>query len=274
MPRPLIWLIILVLALVVSCNPDEMTAPGQEPAFIIQDGGHGGNAHFFFLPPLVPRPNYSGTPDGTLEPEVTVCELTSGGSCGPILVRFTTAPGGTILDQVRYDRFTGSYYVVWDTRKCLAGPCALDPAKRYRLKVSVAGAELGWADLDVVAKLRELTGVDWGTDVGVVRELPLPIRLRIEQGGIAVINIHEAIAVNDDAPTIAATDAPPAIPPTVEIAVAEQISILDGASVLPPATISVSEVVHVTDQNQVLAPVSISVEETIAVSDAPNITLQ
>jgi hypothetical protein len=68
-----------------------------------------------------------------------------------------------------------------------------DPAKCYRLRVSVAGSELGWADLDVVAKLRELTGVDWGTDVGVVRELPLPIRFRIEQGAVVSVDISEAI---------------------------------------------------------------------------------
>jgi hypothetical protein len=194
-----------------------MTAPARVPAFLIQDGGHSGNAHFFFLPPLVPQPRYSGTPDGTLQPEVTVCPLTNGGTCGPIIARFTGAAGGAILEQVRFDRFTGSYYLVWDTRHCLGGPCALDPAKRYRLTVSVAGVELGWADLDVVAKVKELAGVNWGTDVGVVRELPLPIRFRIEQGGIAVINIQEAIAINDGVMVL----------PSVSISVQETVGVSD-----------------------------------------------
>ncbi len=247
-----------------------MIAPGVDPEFLIQDGAHRGNAHFFFLPPLVPPARYSGVPDGTLQPEVTVCPLI-GGSCGASIARFTTAPAANTLQQIRYDRFTGSYYLVWDTRKCLAGPCALDAAKRYRLKVSIGDAELGWVDLDVVAKIRELTGVSWGTDAGVVRDLPLPVAFRVEQGAIALISIHEVIAVRD-APS-AAKSKPP-MPDPINIAVNETVRVADVPSALPPITVGVAEVVVVTDGPQVLGALSINIRETIGVTDAANVTLQ
>ena len=101
MRRLLIWLTVFPIAVVVSCNPDEMIAPGVDPEFLIQDGAHRGNAHFFFLPPLVPPARYSGVPDGTLQPEVTVCPLI-GGSCGASIARFTTAPAANTLQQIRF----------------------------------------------------------------------------------------------------------------------------------------------------------------------------
>src|SRR5689334_11848596 len=43
----------------------------------ISDAAHGGTAHFYFLPPLVPQPAYAGTADGTRAPEVVVCDVGS-----------------------------------------------------------------------------------------------------------------------------------------------------------------------------------------------------
>src|SRR5437764_135576 len=70
-------------ALSVACRDRDLPlAPASgRPAFLISDGAHtGGNADFFFLPPLVPDPSGSPNFDGgkfnaQLAPIVEVCEL-------------------------------------------------------------------------------------------------------------------------------------------------------------------------------------------------------
>src|SRR5215210_8375392 len=66
--------------------PDTRSVPGTVPAFAISDGAHGGNPHFFFLPPLVAAPVTSGSFDPTLSPTIKICTLPS---CTADLVTFT-----------------------------------------------------------------------------------------------------------------------------------------------------------------------------------------
>ena len=55
---------VLLLAL-AACH--DVTAPvapeasAPEPFLTISDGAHAGNAHFYFLPPMVPSPSPTGT---------------------------------------------------------------------------------------------------------------------------------------------------------------------------------------------------------------------
>ena len=76
----------------------EMTNPADEapriggPALAISDGAHGGNPHFFFLPPLVPNPNPTGTFDPAVTPTVVICAL-SGSACGATIATYTTTTG-------------------------------------------------------------------------------------------------------------------------------------------------------------------------------------
>jgi hypothetical protein len=51
-----------------------MSPGGSRPAFVIMDGAHLGNPHFFFLPPMVPSPKFSGTFDGSRSPVVQITE--------------------------------------------------------------------------------------------------------------------------------------------------------------------------------------------------------
>ena len=47
----------------------------QQPptaSFLVSDGANGGNPHFYFLPPIVPTPSYTGVFDPTLLPYVEV----------------------------------------------------------------------------------------------------------------------------------------------------------------------------------------------------------
>src|SRR5260370_3757688 len=85
----------LILAAVLgACSSnDRPTAPGTRPEFAISDAAHeGGTPGFYFLPPMVAQPTYSGTFDAditTLNPAIAICDVTNGvaNDCG--------AAGGT-----------------------------------------------------------------------------------------------------------------------------------------------------------------------------------
>jgi len=94
-----------ILLTTLSCTDREPTAPessGPVPTLEIRDGAHGGNAHFFFLPPLLPSPRTSGTPDATLAASlaVEVCDLGTARppateSCGATPVLIARSPIGS-----------------------------------------------------------------------------------------------------------------------------------------------------------------------------------
>src|SRR5437762_8380825 len=69
-----------VVAVGLSCRDraPSITSPRSStrgPTFEFVDGAHGGNAHFYFLPPLVSSPAVTGTFDPNQAPLVVVCQL-------------------------------------------------------------------------------------------------------------------------------------------------------------------------------------------------------
>jgi N-acetylneuraminic acid mutarotase len=180
-------------ALVAFGCADHTTSPGPirplSQTRDISDGGHNaGNPHFFFLPPTVSHPVYSGASDGSQTPVVRVCEWQttgSGAACGPIVANFTTA-GGTDGQAVSYDG-TSQYGVNWHTNVCVSGPCTLDPTKTYRVRVLVGAQELGHADVQVVSNGSQLKNVQTGDYIGLVDGRTLPVKFRIEQGAINIV---------------------------------------------------------------------------------------
>lgn len=164
------------------------TAPreGSEPQAAISDGANLGNQHFYFLPPVVKMPSYSGSFDGSLAPAVSICEWdTLGNKCGPVVAEFGS--GGTGDGTVATDLMGENYHVNWKTDQCLSGPCALDPLKTYRIRVFVGLAQLGFADVDVVSSGSQLKNVQTGEFIGLVDGRTLPIKFRIERGAVAVL---------------------------------------------------------------------------------------
>jgi hypothetical protein len=145
-----------------------------QPLATISDAAHAGAVPgFYFLPPMVPTPSYSGTFDGGLQPRVEICEL-SGGVCVTTIAQYTTTSGtGGQTLQVG----TSSYQVNWHTNQF-----NLDPAKHYRISVYVGTFQLGFADVDVVATGKELKNVDTGEYIPLQDDRTLPIKFRIETG--------------------------------------------------------------------------------------------
>ena len=187
----------LLLLLLWSCRDQqqpvapgpEPTADGVAPLFARSDGASGGNAHFFFLPPMVAAPSFSGVFDATLLGllRVEVCRL-SGSACqSPPLASFTSS-GSSAYARIRMDAVRQFYLVYWST-------AGLDATPHYRVSVFAGQSPLGFADVDVVASSSQLPGVNRSQFVGVVRGQYLPIRFRVEQGAI----------VTNTAPTVVIT---------------------------------------------------------------------
>src|SRR5438046_5904168 len=166
-------------------NATTALRPPAAPSFEIRDGAHnGGNPHFYFRPPIVASPNATGRSDATQAPSVTVCQL-AGSDCAPVVAQFSPTSGtGSAL--VRLDAANQLYIVNWQTDQCTTGPCTLPSGNVYRIRVLVAGTELGHADVEVVPSQQEAKNVNTGEFFPLVDGRTLPVKFRIEQGAVFV----------------------------------------------------------------------------------------
>src|SRR5689334_17235922 len=73
----------LPLPFLACSDSTRITRPpsATTPSSTIADAAHDFAAGFYWLPPMVPQPVYSGEADPALAPEVRICEL-SGTTCG------------------------------------------------------------------------------------------------------------------------------------------------------------------------------------------------
>jgi len=177
--RPARLLVVVAGFVLVACQSDRpVTSHGGRISADISDGAHQancltatgtcvpGNAHFFFLPPMVKAPITTGTFNANLAPSVTICQL-AGNACG--VPPFTVGP-------VQVDPAGQQYKVNWNTDvTVLVG-------QTYRIIVSTSGVELGFADVVPVTNGSQLKNIDTGEFIGLVDGRTLPIKFRIEQG--------------------------------------------------------------------------------------------
>jgi hypothetical protein len=164
---------LLSLAILVLAACQDQSAPTDPLHFTISDGAHGGNAHFYFLPPLVPAPTYTGTFDGTRSPVVDICPW-DGIACGPSIATFTmtTGPGSETV------RVADEHYIVnWHTDEF-----PLITHQMYRITVSVGGTDLGYADVVIAESGREAKSMTTGDTFGLKDGRTMPIKFRIEEG--------------------------------------------------------------------------------------------
>jgi len=150
-------------ALLVACSeqsPVEL-AEVPQPEFAISDGASGGNEHFYFLPPMVKSPSYSGTFDPTLSPVVVIKQ------------------GETVLGELEavLDENNEQYHANWHTVEY-----GLSTDLMYRLSVQVDGYEVGFADIDMVENGSGLRHVQTDDYIGLVDGRTLPVKFRLEDG--------------------------------------------------------------------------------------------
>src|SRR5437667_11057314 len=181
------WLVPALLIVEACASGDRPTAPRPGPEFAISDGVHeGGTPGFYFLPPVVAQPTFSGSFDAditTLNPQIAICDITDGpdNDCGgaggtSAVIVFTT----TSTPAITVDPTTPQYQVNWDTQG--AGFVA---SHTYRVHVTAGASgarrELGFADVLLTTTPGQTKNV--APDLIVLKDgRPLPIHFRIETG--------------------------------------------------------------------------------------------
>jgi len=179
--RPARLLVVVTGFVLVACQSDRpVTSHGGRISADISDGAHQadclnaigtcvpGNAHFFFLPPMVKAPTTTGTFNPSLAPSVTICQL-AGNDCLP---NTSFSPGAAQVDVAG-----NQYKVNWNT-----DPATVTAGTIYRIIVATSGVELGFADVMPVSNGSQLKNIDTGEFIGLVDGRTLPIKFRIEQG--------------------------------------------------------------------------------------------
>ena len=173
-------LILTAMVLVIAACTDRILSTSMAPASAISDGATGGNPHFFFLPPMVARPDSSGANERGLHPVVVVCQYTDG--CVTTLAKYTTDQATTTTSHPGNSetvRSSAAHYIVnWHTRAF-----DLDPDLGYRVCVQVGDLELGFTDVDVVPSGADLNDVPPEL-VAVKNGQTLPIKFRIADGAL------------------------------------------------------------------------------------------
>lgn len=167
------------LALAACSGEQAVTGPRSPispPSFIISDGANGGNAHFFFLPPLVPAPSPAGTFDATQQPVVAICALVND-ACGAVVATFTmtTGPGSETVRVVPADEH---YIVNWHTDRF-----DLTVGATYRIRVLIGNLVLGFADVVPTGTGKAKNAVT-GDEIALKDGSTLPIKFRIEDGAV------------------------------------------------------------------------------------------
>ena len=166
---------------IVACgeSPTGTNAPplAQPPGFLISDANHNdGNAHFFWLPPMVANPGeFNGDFDATVSPVVRIRNLAT----DALVAEFTMAGAGS--EQVRLE--DEQFVVNWHT-----SDYGVAPGTTYRIRVLVAGTSLGFADVEFGANGNEARNLTTSEIIGLVDGRTLPIKFRIEEGAVFVVS--------------------------------------------------------------------------------------
>jgi hypothetical protein len=162
-------------------TPDTPTSPSisrlvpADPSALISDARQGGgNAHFYWLPPVATAGTYAGTFDPALQPEIRICRVVVA-PCAPALVTISSA-------SIRVDATAKSYTASWSTSPA---SIAIDD---YRAEVWIGIRKMGFADIRVVAKQKDLKSIPSGF-VGVLKGSPLSLAFRLETGIVASMSI-------------------------------------------------------------------------------------
>jgi alpha-tubulin suppressor-like RCC1 family protein len=186
----------LLVLLTAACSDRDLptAAPMTRPALSISDGANGGNSHFFFLPPIVPAPSPNGAFDGTVSPEVRICEW-NGSSCVALIATFSLT-AGTGGELIKVDPVAQHYHVNWQTKLFVLGL-----GKQYRISVLVGAQELGHADVNPISGGQGLKNVDTGEYIALKDGSTLPIKFRIEVGAIS--GPEEPVFADDELSAVA-----------------------------------------------------------------------
>ena len=179
------------LLLVAACSEQPLPTGLKlsDPRLDVADASGSYKSGFYWLPPLVAQPSYTGIFDAALSPTVEICELVSGG-CGTVLATYTTTdgPGG---DVVRLHVDDETYHVNWHTDQFELSTTAL---YRVSVRAGIYNTLLGYADVQPVSNGSGLKKIDTDEYIGLVDGRTLPIKFRIETGIVGRVEVQPAEA--------------------------------------------------------------------------------
>jgi len=187
---------LLALALVglgvwaaVGCSTSTQgppVTPGDQPGIgerEILDGSTGGIAGFYFLPPVRPRPNYTGVFDASLLAtlKVEIVKWANDEQVGPPIVTYTSTTGSG-SEMLRVSTSDQQYIVNWHTNRF-----DLEEGGVYRISVRLKedNGEYGYADVQVFANGKEAKDMATDDTFALVDGRTLPVKFRIETGARA-----------------------------------------------------------------------------------------
>ena len=167
--------------IVAACSEGPIRPDVADPSFDIVDAVHNsGNEHFFWLPPIVGSPvSFNGAFDGTQSPVVRICDLAD---CAANLIAEYTSTTGPGSETVRVVPIDEHYIVNWHTDEF-----AITPGPTYRIRVLVAGTELGLTDVQLGATGKEVKNITTNEIIGLKDGRTLAIKFRIEDGAVFVV---------------------------------------------------------------------------------------
>jgi hypothetical protein len=183
---------LVLLLIAAGCSEGGLTElfhPG-DALYTISDGAHNGTEGFYFLPPMVRNPDYSGTFDPNLSPVVEICETPA--CVGPHHATFSKTEG-TGSEIVRLDKAAEHYKVNWHTDQT-----GTEVEQMYRVRVSVAGTVLGHADIQMARDGKVANNTTTNEVIGLVDGRTLPIQFRIEAGAVLVVGSDGGSFVSND----------------------------------------------------------------------------
>jgi len=177
-------------------SSDRPTAPRSRPEFAISDAVHeAGTRGFYFLPPMVAQPTFSGTFDAdiaTLHPAIAICDVTNDANCGTsttTLIVFTTSS----TPAITVDLTTPQYQVNWNTQ---AAGFVAGHTYRVHVTAGASGArrELGFADVLLTTTPGQAKFLQTGDIIVLQDGRTLPIHVRIETGIPGSLTVSAASA--------------------------------------------------------------------------------
>jgi uncharacterized protein YjdB len=176
-------LLLLAAALSACADPETpgptapLTPADLTPHTAIVDARSGGNAHFFWLPPIAPATTYPGTFDATASPELRICPFANNAcAVAPAVYTRSSSPAITVSTSAQ------SFSLDWSTKPASIG------SGDYRAEVRLSNRLLGFADVRVVANQKDLKSVPAGF-VGVQDGKSLIFAFRIESGIVGSVSI-------------------------------------------------------------------------------------
>lgn len=177
-----------MISFFAACGQDRPTTPTiaapAHSASITSEPGRFEQTGFYWLPPLVAQPAFSGIFDPNVtNVEVKICVLGASQDCEGDIVTLSRAT----TPAITVDRAKDSYNVVWHSKDVAV------PGTTYRIRAFAGSVQLGQLDVPIVNATQDLKDLPDAVG-GLVADHPLRVRFRLETGIVGDVHVSPPTA--------------------------------------------------------------------------------